>query len=64
MQNNKVRCTDKYFIFVKREQGDALNDLWNFLVVACSHTLKLVINKRNTQKALFVVNKVLLVGSG
>ena len=63
MQNNKVRCTDKYFIFVKREQGDALNDLWNFLIVACSHTLKLVINKR-TQKALFVVNKVLLVGSG
>ena len=38
----------EYFIFVKYEQGDALNDLWNFLVLAYSHTPKLVINKRNT----------------
>jgi len=30
------------------EQGDALKDLWNFLVLVYSHTLKLVINKRNT----------------
>ena len=36
------------FIFIKYKQGDALNDLWNFLVLAYSHTLKLVINKRNT----------------
>ena len=36
------------FIFVQHEQSDVINDLWNFLVLACSHTLKLVINKRNT----------------
>ena len=39
---NKVRGarpSAEYFIFVKYEQGDALNDLWNFLVLAYSHTL-------------------------
>ena len=44
----KLKHCRKYFIFIKYEQGDALNDLWNFLVLAYSHTLKLVINKRNT----------------
>ena len=43
-----LRPSASYFIFVKYEQGDALNDLWNFLVLAYSHTLILVINKRNT----------------
>jgi len=36
------RPSVEYFIFVKYEQGDALKDLWNFLVLANSHTLKLV----------------------
>jgi len=34
-----MKTRAKYFIFVKYEQGDALNDLWNFLVLAYSHTL-------------------------
>jgi len=41
--------------FVKYEQGDALNDLWNFLVLAYSHTLKLIINKRNTYGVYFAI---------
>ena len=46
---NKVRSTQpSTLFFVKYKQGDALNDLWNFLALAYSHTLKLVINKRNT----------------
>jgi len=42
------RLSTEHFVFVQHKQGDALNDLWNFIVVACNHTLKLVINKRNT----------------
>jgi len=48
MKNKSTRRAAEYFIFVKYEQGGVLNDLWNFLVLAYSHNLKLVINKRNT----------------
>ena len=29
----KLKHFREYFIFVKYERGDALNDLWNFLVL-------------------------------
>ena len=35
----KLKHCREYIIFVKYEQGNALNDLWNFLVLAYSHTL-------------------------
>ena len=46
---NKVQgARPSTLFFIKYEQGDALNDLWNFLVLAYSRTLKLIINKRKT----------------
>ena len=34
----KAKCQVLFFS-VQHELGDDLNDLWNFLAVACSHTL-------------------------
>ena len=49
-----INAKRQHYNFIEHEQGDVLNDLWNFLVIACSHTLKLVIKKRNTTLKLVI----------